>query len=116
MGTAAVGPVDYAEAAGELKIKQLREKQGCKGDQVRQKRIHWINLNQETEIFSGCFLSKLGGADSAAEMTPAGTSSLRSRTTGRRTSSGAAPIMPRASTPTELGKVTERAMMSIRSS
>ena len=30
VGTAAVGHVDYAEAAGDLKIKQLREKQGCK--------------------------------------------------------------------------------------
>ena len=116
MGTAAVGPVDYAEAAGELKIKQLREKQGCKGDQVWQKKIHRINLNQETEIFSGCFLSKLGGTDSAAEMTSAGISSSRYRTTGRSTSSGAAPIMPPASTPTELEKVTDRAMMSIRSS
>ena len=45
VGTAAVGPVDYAEAAGDLKIKQLREKQGCKGDQVWQKKIHRINLN-----------------------------------------------------------------------
>ena len=45
VGTAAVGHVDYAEAAGDLKIKQLREKQGCKGDQVWQKKIHRINLN-----------------------------------------------------------------------